>query len=114
MIRNFYEMTPNLVENIHDGEGVVKVVDIFEKFATKMQFLHYTVLPPGTSIGAHKHGEDEEFYIVLEGTGEMEVDNKKQLVSAGAVIKNDPFGVHGLRNTSETEDLRLLVFEVAL
>ncbi|MCL2287554.1 MAG: cupin domain-containing protein [Firmicutes bacterium] len=112
MIRNFYEVTPDLVENIHDGEGIVKVSTIFDKFTTPMQFLHYTVLPPGTSIGVHKHGSDEEFYIILEGTGEMELDGTKQAVAPGDVIRNAPFGSHGLRNLSDKDDLKILVFEV--
>jgi len=112
MIKNFYAVTPDLVENIHDGEGVVKVSTVFDTFTTKMQFLHYTVLPPGTSIGVHKHGNDEEFYIVLEGAGEMELDGVKHPVSPGDVIMNAPLGSHGLRNVSDTDDLRILVFEV--
>jgi len=112
MIRNFYEIEPKLEANCHDGEGTIKVVEIYDKFSTKMQFFHYTVLPPGTTIGSHKHENDEEFYVVLEGCGEMEVGGKTQPVSAGDVIMNEPFGTHGLKNTSDSEDLKILVFEV--
>ena len=112
MIKNIYAIKPNPVSNCHDGEGTISVVDIFDKFSSQMQFLHYTVLPPGTSIGSHKHGDDEEFYIVLEGSGEMELDGTKHPVRTGDVILNKPFGTHGLRNTSLTNELRLLVFEV--
>ena len=112
MVRNIYSMEPNPASNCHGGEGTISVVDIFEGFASKMQFFHYTVLPPGTSIGSHKHGNDEEFYVVLEGSGEMELDGAKQPVSAGDVIMNKPFGTHGLRNTSTTDELKILVFEV--
>jgi len=112
MIKNFYEIEPRLQTNCHGGEGTIKIANIIEKFATPMQFFHYTTLPPGTSIGLHKHGNDEEFYVVLSGEGEMEVDGEKQNVTAGAVIMNKPFGTHGLRNTSATDDLNILVFEV--
>ena len=112
MIRNFYQAVPTTQDRCHDGEGTVKIVELFTEFATKMQFLHYTVLPPGTSIGSHKHGDDEEFYIILEGSGEMEVGGAKHNVSAGDVIINEPFGTHGLRNTSDTHELKILVFEV--
>ena len=33
-------------------------------------------------------------------------------VCTGDVIKNEPFGTHGLRNTSDKEELKILVFEV--
>ena len=114
MIKNIYALKPNMVPNCHDGEGTVSVVDVFDKFSTKMQFLHYTVLPPGSSIGSHKHADDEEFYVVLEGSGEMELDGANQTVSAGDVIMNKPHGTHGLRNVSETDELKLLVFEVKI
>ena len=112
MIKNFYRVTPDLVKDIHDGEGTVKVATIYDKFATAMQFFHYTVLPVGATIGLHKHGNDEEFYVILEGTGEMELDGEKHQVSPGDVIVNKPFGSHGLRNTSDSEELKILVFEV--
>jgi len=115
MIRNFYKVEP-VFEHSHDGDGKVYAAKIFSEteFSTKLQFLFYTVLPPGTSIGAHKHGNDEELYIILEGTGEMEVNSVKTTVVAGDVIVNKPFETHGLRNTSEIEDLKILVFEVAV
>ena len=112
MIKNFYQMEPRLEQNCHRGEGTIKVTKVIEKFATNMQFFHYTVLPPGTSIGVHKHKDDEEFYVVLEGAGEMDLDGVKHPVSAGDVIVNPPFGSHGLKNTSDTEELKILVFEV--
>ena len=112
-IVNFYDLPPAKVENIHDGVGVVDVTTIMDKFETGMQFLHYTVLPPGSAIGAHKHGRDEEFYIILEGTGEMELDGVKYPVSSGDVIKNKPHGTHGLTNTGKTS-LKILVFEVKI
>jgi len=112
MIKNFYKTPATLIKNIHDGEGVVRVSDVFENFATPVQFFHYTVLPPGTSIGTHEHGNDEEFYVVLAGTGEMKLGGENHQVIAGDVIKNPPYGTHGLRNTSDTDDLQILVFEV--
>jgi len=112
MIKNFYQTQPAFVSNCHDGAGEIKVANLFEKFATKMQFFHYTVLLPGTSIGAHKHGDDEEFYVILEGVGEMELDGIKHPVCAGDVIVNPPFGTHGLRNISDKDELKILVFEV--
>ena len=111
-IRNFLTMTPNTIV-CHNGEGKVNSVSIFGKkdLQSALQFVHFTTLPPKTSIGLHKHGDDEEFYIVLEGSGIMEVDGKKTPVTKGDTILNKPFGEHALYNTSETDDLQVLVFE---
>ena len=112
MINNFYTQTPSKVENCHGGAGTINVVEIFDKFTTGVKHFHYTVLPPNTSIGEHTHGNDEEFYVVIDGTGEMLDDGKTYTVTAGDVIMNKPFGTHGLKNTSVTDELKLLVFEV--
>ena len=111
IIKNFLEMEP-IKDVCHDGEGLIKIISVFDKeFTTPLQFLHYTVLPPLTSIGAHKHGDDEEIYIILEGSGIMEVDGVKRDVKKGDVILNRPFGTHALRNTSESDELIILVIE---
>ena len=110
MIKNIFEAIPTPA-NCHDGIGEIKIANIFDSFHTNMQFFHYTVLPPNTSIGTHKHGDDEEFYIILEGEGEMEIDGALYVIKTGDIIKNKPFGSHSLKNTSSNE-LRILVFEV--
>lgn len=68
-------------------------------------------MPAGTSIGDHKHGDDEELYIVLEGSGVMLVDGEIKEVHAGDIIVNKPFGSHALNNNSNA-DLKILVMEV--
>ena len=106
--------TPYVEEICHDGEGLVKIANLFDSdFKTPLQFMHYTVLPARASIGAHTHGDDEEVYVVLEGNGIMDVDGEKVSVKKGDVILNRPFGTHSLLNTSDTDDLKILVFEVS-
>ncbi|WJH32392.1 cupin domain-containing protein [Paenibacillus sp. CC-CFT747] len=111
-VRNFLEaeLTPGVS---HHGEGEVRSVRLYggTDFATPLRFLYYTVIPPGTSIGYHRHKNDEEMYIILEGRGLMTMDGETREVKAGDAVLNRPFGSHGLKNHTE-EDLRLLVFEV--
>lgn len=112
MIRNIYNSPSRLVGS-HDGKGRVKNALLYgdADFSTNLRFVIYTELPPGTSIGYHKHGNDEEVYILLEGRGTMTIDGEAHEVSAGDVILNKPYGSHGLENTSD-DILKLLVFEV--
>lgn len=113
-IKNFLEMPLGDLVGCHEGEGVLKHVEVFsgEEFDTNIRFFNYTILPPGTTIGNHEHGNDEEVYIVLEGEGMFYLDGTEYPVKAGSVMKNNPFGTHGLRNTGDC-DLKLLVFENA-
>ena len=112
-IKNFLEIQP--VEAVcHNGEGKIKIVKIYDKeLSAPLKFVHYTVLPPRTSIGSHTHKNDQELYIVLEGEGIMEVDGGKNPVKKGDTILNKPFGTHALHNTSDSDELKILVMEVA-
>lgn len=114
-VRNFLTQPLEKLEHCHDGKGVLNHISLFGScdFTTNIEFINYTILLPGTSIGEHKHGNDEELYIILEGTGLMNVDGETRLVNAGDIIVNKPFGTHGLENNSE-RDLKILVIGVCI
>jgi len=99
----------------HGGQGQISMKRIFEPddFEGPWNFVDYAVLPAGTSIGPHRHGDDEELYLILEGRGQMQLDDEVFEVGPGHVIVNRRNGVHGLQNTG-TEPLRILVVEVAI
>ena len=112
-IENFLKLPLSNTDHCHDGIGTVGLVMFFKDadFATNVRFMNYMILPAGTSIGIHQHGNDEEFYIILEGKGRMIVDGETKDVEAGDVIVNKPYGSHGLENNSD-QAMRLLVIEV--
>ncbi|THA77763.1 cupin domain-containing protein [Streptomyces sp. A0642] len=96
----------------HGGAGTILAHRVFARGGgAGADFIDLAVLPPGTSIGRHRHGDDRETYVVLSGSGVMYRDGNTFRVEAGDVIPNEPFGEHGLRNDTDTE-LALLVFEV--
>jgi len=110
-IKNFLDKQP-VEEACHGGEGKIKIVNIFDnELSAPLSFVHYTVLPPGTSIGLHTHGNNQELYIILEGRGVTELDGNKTPVIKGDVLLNKSFGAHSLYNTSESEELKILVVE---
>jgi mannose-6-phosphate isomerase-like protein (cupin superfamily) len=98
----------------HDGEGTI----LFHRVADSaglsgaLNFIDVAILPPGVSIGRHTHASDEEeFYLVLQGCGQMHRDGKTFEVGPGDLIRNGPGGSHGLVNTG-TGPLKIFVFEV--
>jgi mannose-6-phosphate isomerase-like protein (cupin superfamily) len=111
-IANYYEKEPRLTTS-HNGNGLLKDVVLFSEndFQTNLRFFRYMVLPAGTSIGFHKHGDNEELYVILKGNGLMKVNDEEIQVKSGDVIVNQPFDSHGLVNNSDS-DLEILVFEV--
>jgi mannose-6-phosphate isomerase-like protein (cupin superfamily) len=112
IIRN-YLTAEHKLETSHDGKGQVNSVKLFDHtdFSTPLRFLYHIEMDPGTSIGYHQHGENEELYVVLEGSGTMTVNGEAREVEEGDIIVNKPGWSHGLQNTSETT-IELLVFEV--
>jgi len=112
IVRNFLE-APGKVQSIHGGKGLGNNARVFEPadFDTPLRFINYVEMEPGSSIGLHRHGENEEVYVVLAGDGLMTVNDERRAVKAGDVILNKPGWQHGLENTSG-QILKLFVFEV--
>ena len=98
----------------HNGDGLIKSTRIAAKgeLSSACNFIDYTCIPPNTSIGTHTHSEDnEEFYLILEGSGVMFLNGETFTVTAGDLIRNPPSGTHGLMNPGPAE-IKLLVFEL--
>jgi quercetin dioxygenase-like cupin family protein len=114
-IKNFVNAKLQDLEGCHEGLGVLLHTELFsgQEFASPIRFMNYTILPPNTSIGIHQHKNDEEIYIILEGVGIMHLDGQEYAVKTGDVIRNKPFGTHGLKNTGNNQ-MKILVFENAV
>lgn len=100
------------LERCHDGVGAIGFKDLIARADPKLavKFIHYDVIPPGASIGEHRHDEPamEEWYLCLEGEGIMTLDGKDITMKPGDVSVCRTGGSHGLRNAGEKE-LRLIV-----
>ena len=97
----------------HGGSGMIFTERVLgEASETACDFVDLTILPPGSDIGIHTHRpQEEEFYVVISGTGQMHLDGETFQVGSGDVIRNRAGGTHGLRNTGDQE-VRLVVFQV--
>lgn len=103
-------------EIAHDGWGWIGAVRIAagDQLAGACEFIDYAELPPGTSIGDHRHpADEEEFYLVLSGAGTMRLEDETVPVVAGDLVRNPAGGLHGLVNTG-ARPLRLFVFAFTL
>ena len=114
MIRNFLTRKTETVDNMHEGLGSIKEQKLFEPsdFKGAWDFAVRLVMPPKTSIGLHRHGDNEEMYIILSGEGLMTLEDKERRVSQGDMILNQPGGQHGLLNDTDSE-LELLVIQAS-
>ena len=98
----------------HKGEGLIRFARILtgSDISGECNFMDFTTMPPGTTIGRHSHGAiEEEYYLILSGNGVMTLEDRSFDITAGDLIRNPPGGTHSLRNTGDC-DLQLFVFEL--
>lgn len=115
MIRNFLDPAAKRRMPSHDGEGLVDLYELWGRtdFKSKVDFMDRVVVPPKSTVGYHKHGENEEMYVVLEGEGTMTIGTEPTRVRKGDMILNPPGGAHGLVNDSDA-DIDLLIIQIGL
>jgi len=115
IIRNFLDAPKQRQESSHEGQGPVELYEIWAgtDFKSDVDFLDRVVVPPKSTIGYHRHGNNEEIYILLEGCGTMTLEDRKVAVKKGDMILNPAYGAHGLVNDSDS-DIDLLVMQIGL
>jgi len=65
------------------------------------------------TVGTHRHGNNEEMYIVLSGGGTMIIEGEERVIGVGDMILNPAHGEHGLVNDTDAA-LDLLVIQVGM
>ncbi len=109
------DMPSRRLDRCHDGSGAIHWIGVLDGEAPggdRLRFIHDDILPPGTSIGVHRHTDDREYYYIVSGRGVMTLDGREYKVAAGDVTAVLPGGSHGLANHSN-ENLRVIVISVA-
>jgi mannose-6-phosphate isomerase-like protein (cupin superfamily) len=71
------------------------------------QSLAEASLAPGQATQRHYHPRTEQIYVLVEGSGEMEVDGERRQVGSGDAILIPPGAWHELR-AHESNELRFL------
>lgn len=89
-----------------DGSTIRSLLDL-SNAPVKNQSLAEATLPPGTSTQRHYHQLSEEFYFIVEGQGQMEIDGETQTVGPGDAILIPPTAWHQLTAAPDSP-LRLL------
>ncbi len=113
--RKAAEMRRGPLAECHGGVGTLDwtvVLEGAEATAGGVNYIHDDVVPPGASIGEHRHEGDAEYYYVLEGRGTMLLDGERVAVAAGDITAVLPGGTHGLENDSAAP-MRIVVISVA-
>ena len=104
--------------NLHQEDGIVSVKFFFPD-ASKPSLLIVYDIPLGVSEGVHAHnlgdvheGSIDEFYYIVSGEGEMEIENIKVAVNIGDHIFTSNGVPHGIRNNSLKKNLKVFLTAV--
>ena len=98
----------------HGGSGEVGFREVWgtRDFSTNFEYLNHLLLPPGVSIGYHRHESVQEAYVIMSGSGRVTMDDETAEVVRGDVIPNRLGGAHGIYNHGAA-DLELFVVGVS-
>ncbi len=100
MIISRKEMKVELRDKMMGGEGTVTLVHFVDGASMKNARLFSEVtLPPGASVGEHRHDLETEYYTILEGTGVVMDNGVKKCVKSGDVVITGNGASHSIKNT---------------
>ena len=113
MIKDYLKADKQLQRTSYGGTGPVELYELWENadFESNIDFIDCVVVPPGSTIGFHKHGRNEEMYIILGGTGLMKIEESDISVLKDDMILNPDAGSHGLTNNFDG-NIEVLIFQV--
>jgi mannose-6-phosphate isomerase-like protein (cupin superfamily) len=84
-----------------------------EDFFSTWAYVDHYILPPGASLGRHKHAGVEEIFYVVEGDGSVDVGSESAPIRKGAAVPILLNEAHAISNTGSA-DLELMVMGVAM
>ena len=97
------EMKQEDRENMRGGEGTVHFTHFVpEKSQKHLRLAAEVSLPPGASIGYHRHDNETEYFIFLEGSGTANDDGTEISVQKGDILITGEGASHGVLNTGQT------------
>jgi mannose-6-phosphate isomerase-like protein (cupin superfamily) len=100
MIIHRNEMKVEEKEKMRDGNGTVHFTHFVDGGTQKnLRMLAELTLPPGASIGYHRHDAETEYFLILSGEGVVNDNGREAAVTAGDAIITGGGTSHSIANT---------------
>jgi mannose-6-phosphate isomerase-like protein (cupin superfamily) len=98
----------------HGGEAFIHVFRAFARTSSPLSvdFIDFVIVPPGATIGRHRHGDNQEWYVVLGGECEMLFGGQQVTVKPWDALVNPSHGEHALYNRGDHE-VTVVVFQLS-
>ena len=71
------------------------------QFGSKNVAITWVEGESGSMQAVHEHPESEQVYVIVRGTGEMQVGDETEEVGEGTLVFIPPGAGHAIRNTGE-------------
>lgn len=114
LYRQSGDMNTQLIDRMRNGNGTVTVKHLLnpDEMLGKGRLFARNAVPPGASIGVHRHEGDSEAYYILSGRGRYTDDGRTFEVQAGDLAVVDDGHLHGIENIGDEplEFIALILF----
>lgn len=118
-IRNAKTMNPayrkyETAETFSFADGIIMKVLLSGSETNGLQEIFEDIVEPGVGPGRHIHHEQDETFIFLEGTFDVEINGKLQRMKKGDVALVPKGTVHAWKNVGENQGRLVYIFTPAL
>ncbi len=106
MIKKKTEYKSEVREKMRGGEGKVTIEKLWEpgdEIKAKNRLFAKLILSPGSSIGFHKHENEEEIFVILNGTAEVDDDGVRHRLEKGDSILTGHGKGHSIRSVGDCD-----------
>lgn len=101
-------------EHYRGGQGTVRYRRVLDPdvFLTNWAYMDHLLIPPGASEGLHRHAGVEEIYYVMDGQGQVTLNNETAPIRKWDAIPIHLNEAHAFTNNSSA-DLELMIIGIA-
>jgi mannose-6-phosphate isomerase-like protein (cupin superfamily) len=100
MVIHRNEMKSEDKEKMRGGEGTATLTYLVDCENEKnIRMLAEITLPPGASIGPHKHDAETEYFLIFSGSGMVNDNGAEVPVKAGDAVITGNGAFHSIKNT---------------
>ncbi len=100
MIRRSGEFSSEVREGMRGGEGKVRIEKLWEpgkELKARTRLFARLVIEPGSSIGFHRHENEEEVFVIIKGEAELDDNGKISRLKAGDSILTGGGAGHSIK-----------------